>query len=99
GRARPVHPRLGPLDATFVSVGNPHCVLLTPAPSRETLEAVGPWLADNPAFPEGINLQVAGVEGPGRIRLLIWERGVGETSASGTSACAAAVAAVERGLL
>lgn len=89
----------GELDVTLVSVGNPHCVHFAPQPDLETLRDLGPFLSGHPAFPAGVNVQVVGVEGPGRLRVLVWERGVGETSASGTSACAAAVAAVSRGLV
>jgi diaminopimelate epimerase len=51
----------------------------------------------HPHFPEGTNVELATVEAPGRVRILIWERGVGPTEASGTGACAAAVAAIEYG--
>ena len=54
-------------------------------------------LAVHPAFPEGTNVELATVDGPGRVRILIWERGVGPTEASGTGACAAAVAAIAFG--
>lgn len=93
------HGTLGVLDVTLVSVGNPHCVYFTPRPGVETLREVGPFLSSHRAFPAGVNVQVARVVGPGRLRVRVWERGVGETSASGTSACAAAVAAVHRDLL
>jgi diaminopimelate epimerase len=59
---------------------------------------VGPFLATNSAFVAGTNVQVVHARGPGVIEIRIWERGVGPTSASGTSACAAASAAVRRGL-
>jgi diaminopimelate epimerase len=51
----------------------------------------------HPHFPEGTNVELAEVEAPGRVRILIWERGVGPTEASGTGACAAAVAAIQFG--
>jgi len=93
------HSRLGELDVTLVSIGNPHCVYFATRPGVEILREVGPILTNHRAFPRGINVQVARVAGPGRLRVGVWERGVGETSASGTSACAAAVAAVHRGLV
>ncbi len=93
------HPELGPLDFHPVSVGNPHAVLFTPDLSDAHREAVGAFLAVHPAFPEGTNVQLAHVEDSGQLRIAIWERGVGATEASGTSSCAAAVAAVDTGKL
>lgn len=83
-----------------VWVGNPHCVVFTDDLSDQALRRLGPALATHPAFPGGTNVQLARVEGdPGerRVRIAIWERGVGRTSASGTSSCAVAVAAVHEG--
>lgn len=91
------HPGRGDLAVTFVSVGNPHGVYFTDRPGVEVLRDVGPFLSTHRAFPRGLNVQVARVVDPGRLHVLVWERGVGETSASGTSACAAAVAAVSTG--
>ena len=91
--------RVGPVEVTPVRVGNPHVVLFTEDLSREHLERVGPFLARHRRFPGGVNVQLASRTGPGRLRIAIWERGVGPTAASGTSSCAAAVAAVHRGLL
>jgi diaminopimelate epimerase len=51
----------------------------------------------HPHFPEGTNVELAAVESSDRVRILIWERGVGPTEASGTGACAAAVAAIQYG--
>jgi diaminopimelate epimerase len=93
GRAR--HPSLGPVDFVPVSVGNPHAVVFPDdGPNEELLATLGPFLATHPAFPAGTNVQLASVVEPGRLRILIWERGVGRTSASGSSSCAAAAAAV-----
>lgn len=80
-----------------VSVGNPHCVVFTDDLSEEALGRLGPQLTGHPAFVHGTNVQLARVEGPGVLRIAIWERGVGKTSASGTSSCAVAVAAVREG--
>lgn len=91
------HPTRGVLEVVPVSVGNPHGVYFTERPGVEVLRDVGPFLGSHRAFPRGLNVQVARVVGRGRLRVLVWERGVGETSASGTSACAAAVAAVTTG--
>jgi diaminopimelate epimerase len=72
-----------------VSVGNPHAVVQgDPA----EIERVGPLLETHRRFPERTNVQVGRADGPGRVVARIWERGVGETSSSGTSAVAVAAA-------
>ncbi|MFO0583214.1 MAG: diaminopimelate epimerase [Anaeromyxobacter sp.] len=82
------------LRAVRVSMGNPHAVFFD-APTRERASAVGPLVEK--AVPGGVN---AGFSRPGAdgIDLVVWERGAGLTEACGTGACAAAVAAVSRGL-
>ena len=95
----------GELEAELVrvSVGNPHAVVWgdpmpwDPEPTHDDLLRLGPALAIHPAFPQGTNVQLARVLSPERVEALVWERGVGHTSASGTSACAVAVAAVSTG--
>lgn len=72
--------------------------------SRPVLDRLGPWLATHPAFAHGTNVQLARVAerhegGGGVVDALIWERGVGHTTASGTSSCAVAVSAVASGRL
>ena len=84
------------IDAVTLRVGNPQCVVLGEV-SEERLHAVAARLAVHPVFPAGSNVELAQVEAPGRVRILIWERGVGPTEASGTGACAAAVAAIAYG--
>jgi diaminopimelate epimerase len=84
------------VDAVTLRVGNPQCVLLGEV-SEARLHAVAAKLAVHPMFPEGTNVELAAVERPDRVRILIWERGVGPTEASGTGACAAAVAAMRYG--
>jgi diaminopimelate epimerase len=64
---------------------------------EERLHRLGPVLATHPVFPSGSNVELVEVESPSRIRILIWERGVGPTAASGTGACASAVAAATFG--
>jgi diaminopimelate epimerase len=93
------HPSRGRIDFQPVSVGNPHAVVFLGDHSEETLADLGSFLASHPAFRRGTNVQLARVIAPGALRIAIWERGVGRTSASGTSSCAAAVAAVHRGYL
>lgn len=85
-----------PIDAVTLRVGNPQCVVLG-AVTSERLHAIAAKLAVHPIFPEGSNVELASVEAPDRVRILIWERGVGPTEASGTGACAAAVAAMRYG--
>ncbi len=85
------------LGVVTLSVGNPQCVRLESPLSEERLRRLGPALERHPAFPEGTNVELAAVEAPDLVRILIWERGVGPTRASGTGACAAAVAAAVHG--
>lgn len=90
------------LTFTGVSVGNPHCVVFKPAGqlwSREELLRLGPLLENHLLFPRRTNVQLAVPTGPKEIFILIWERGAGETQASGSSSCAAASAAVRLGLV
>ncbi len=84
-----------------VSMGNPHAVALLG--SEEELAAldlkeVGPPVENDPLFPERTNVEFVHVRGEHEVRMRIWERGAGETLASGSGSCAAAVAAVRRGL-
>lgn len=85
-----------PVEAVTLRVGNPQCVVLGEV-SDARLHGIASRLAVHPAFPEGTNVELAAVELPDRVRILIWERGVGPTEASGTGACAAAVAAMSYG--
>lgn len=90
------------LTFTGVSVGNPHCVVFRPAGeswSRGELLKLGPALENHALFPKRTNVQLAVPTGPKEIFILIWERGAGETQASGSSSCAAASAAVRLGLV
>jgi diaminopimelate epimerase len=72
-----------------VSVGNPHAVVLG---DPDTITRVGPFLEVHHRFPNRTNVQVARVDRPGEITARVWERGVGETPSSGTSAVAVAAA-------
>jgi diaminopimelate epimerase len=87
-----------PLDVVPVHVGNPHLVVLTDEVTEERLAVLGPFLVAHPALAHGANVQLARATGTG-CDTLIWERGVGRTSASGTSSCAVAVAMVHEGRL
>ena len=84
------------VTAVTLRVGNPQCVVLGEV-TEGRLHGLAAKLAVHPVFPEGSNVELAAVEAPGRVRILIWERGVGPTEASGTGACAAAVAAMSYG--
>ena len=90
--------RVGSVEVEAVSlrVGNPQCVVLGDV-THERLHTLASALAVHPHFSEGTNVELATVESPDRVRILIWERGVGPTEASGTGACAAAVAAIAYG--
>ena len=82
-----------------VSLGNPHCVIFQDTLDPEELRSRGPAISTHPAFARGTNVQFARVVGPATLEAWIWERGAGETRASGSSACAVAAAAVRRGLV
>jgi diaminopimelate epimerase len=84
------------VELTAVSVGNPHAVVRG-NPVREELLRLGPQLEVNHRFPDRTNVQLVGVDGNNELTVLVWERGAGETSASGSSAVAAAAAAVTNG--
>jgi diaminopimelate epimerase len=77
------------IELTPVSVGNPHAVV---AGDPEQIGELGPRLEGHARFPERTNVQVVRVERPGEVTARVWERGVGETAASGTSAVAVAAA-------
>ena len=85
------------VEASVLSIGNPQCVLLGPLPDDERFARLGPVLERHPAFPKGTNVEFVHVEAPDRVRIRIWERGVGPTESSGTGACASAIAAIAHG--
>lgn len=85
------------VQAVALSVGNPQCVVLDGELDESRLHRLGPAIEHHPKFPDRTNVSFARVESPGRVRILIWERGVGPTQASGTGACGAAVAAAAHG--
>ena len=82
------------MELTPVSVGNPHAVVVG---DPERIVELGPLLETDPRFPERTNVQVARIDGTGEVTARVWERGVGETSASGTSAVAVAAATHREG--
>ena len=82
-----------------VSMGNPHAVLLVDDVDTAPVESWGPVLESHPRFPARVNVGFLQVQDTGHVRLRVYERGVGETLACGTGACAAVVAGIEMGLL
>jgi diaminopimelate epimerase len=82
-----------------VSLGNPHCVVFVDRLDRSDFLTRAPQLCSHAAFAAGTNVQFARVAGPHELEAWIWERGAGETLASGSSACAVAAAAVRRGFV
>lgn len=85
------------VHAIALSVGNPQCVLLESALLESRMRELGPAIEHHPMFPARTNVSFVHIERPDRLRVLIWERGVGATQASGTGACGAAVAAAAFG--
>jgi diaminopimelate epimerase len=85
------------VTASVLRIGNPQCVVLGPLPGNERFERLGPALSTHPMFPAGTNVEFAQVDARDRVRILIWERGVGRTSSSGTGSSAAAVVAAAHG--
>jgi diaminopimelate epimerase len=80
------------VEATCLSMGNPHAVLFVDDPERAPVATLGPRLETHEAFPNRANVEFVRVVSPERVEMRVWERGVGETLACGTGACAAAVA-------
>jgi diaminopimelate epimerase len=85
------------VSAVALWMGNPQCVVLGSSLEEDEFRRLGPRLERHPAFPNRTNVELARVEAPDRVRIRIWERGVGPTESSGTGACAAAVAAASFG--
>jgi diaminopimelate epimerase len=85
-------------DPVGVNVGNPHAVFFIADADAVDVAALGPKLERHQLFPERVNVEFATVLSPTRIRMRVWERGVGVTRACGTGACATLVAAARRGL-
>jgi diaminopimelate epimerase len=79
-------------------MGNPHAVFFVPDVAAIPLERVGPALERNALFPHKANISFAQVLSASRLKLRVWERGVGATLACGSAACATLVAAHRRGL-
>ena len=94
--------KVGPIDNPVlhnpgaVNMGNPHCVFFVEDFEQAEPDKVGPMIEFHPLFPEQVNVGFAQVQSKEKIRLKVWERGVGMTLACGTGACAAVVAAARQ---
>ncbi len=81
------------LNITCVSTGNPHCVIFVKDISKAPVTILGPKIEKMKIFPNKTNVEFAQIIGETEIKLRVWERGVGETLACGTGACAVVAAA------
>ncbi len=79
---------------TPVSMGNPHCVIFVSDVDAIDLQSVGPLIETHPYFPNRVNVEFVQVIANDHLKMRVWERGVGETNACGTGACASVVAGV-----
>ena len=84
-------------EITCVSMGNPHCVVFHRDIHKLDLEKIGPLFENHEMFPERINTEFVEIVDKNNLKMRVWERGSGETSACGTGACAVTVAAVING--
>jgi diaminopimelate epimerase len=101
---RAIELQIGPIEApvlhspSVANIGNPHAIFWVDDVDAYDLARFGPLLENHPIFPERANISLAHVTAPDAIRLRTWERGVGETRACGTGACAALVCAARKKL-
>ena len=86
-----------PVQLVVMNFGNPQCVALGPLPDEARFNRLGPALEHHEIFPARSNVEFAQVESPDAVRILIWERGVGPTTSSGTGSCASLIAAAAYG--
>lgn len=86
------------ISAVAVNMGNPHCVFFVDDVESLPLEEIGPEVEHHDCFPDRTNVEFVQVLSPEKLRMRVWERGAGITSACGSGACAALVAAATRGL-
>jgi len=86
-----------PVQLVVMNFGNPQCVALGPLPDEARFNRLGPALEHHEIFPARSNIEFAQVESPEAVRILIWERGVGPTTSSGTGSCASLIAAAAYG--
>jgi diaminopimelate epimerase len=79
----------GPVEFGVVSIGNPHAVIRVRSAQDAPVDTVGPAMENHPRFPRRVNVGFLEIVAPDHVRLRVFERGVGETQACGTGACAA----------
>jgi diaminopimelate epimerase len=94
-----VNGRTQSVDFYAVSMGNPHAVIVVDDVDTAPVHEIGPALGNHPAFTQGVNVGFMQIVDAATIRLRVFERGAGETTACGTGACAAVVAGIAAGLL
>lgn len=87
------------ISMAILSMGNPHAVITVKDTHQAPVETLGPYLESHNLFPKRVNVGFMEIVTPHHIRLRVFERGVGETLACGTGACAAAVSGIKRHLL
>lgn len=79
----------GPVEFGVVSIGNPHAVIRVRSAQAAPVDTIGPAMENHPRFPRRVNVGFLEIVAPDHVRLRVFERGVGETQACGTGACAA----------
>jgi len=85
-------------DRVDVSMGNPHCVIFVDVDLMPVdLASAADAIASDGTYPDGVNVEIARIFSGGPVAMRVYERGVGETQACGTGACAVAIAAIELG--
>jgi diaminopimelate epimerase len=87
------------IDVGALSIGNPHAIVWVESVERAPVELVGPRIEGHTRFPSRVNVGFAEIVSGGQLNLRVYERGVGETQACGTGACAAAVYGIQTGKL
>ncbi len=89
----------GVIEFSALSIGNPHCVIVVDSVDTADVAGLGALIERHPVFPERVNVGFSQTVSPDRIKLRVYERGVGETSGCGSGACAAVVAGIRNGQL
>lgn len=87
------------INVAVLSMGNPHAVITVEDIDKAPVETLGAYLESHPLFPKRVNVGFMTIVTPHYVRLRVFERGVGETLACGTGACAAVVSGIKRDLL
>ena len=87
------------INVAVLSMGNPHAVITVEDIDKAPVETLGTYLESHPLFPKRVNVGFMTIVTPHHVRLRVFERGVGETLACGTGACAAVVSGIKRHLL